>query len=181
MKNSSPSPMAWNEIARELDYKKYSRKIEKVVFGLPNETQADFYIKREGPATCVLAMTSEREVILFEQFRPGPMKVLKEMPGGFIDSGENAIDAAARELEEETGYSGQMQFVTLCLDDAYSTMERHCFVATDCIKIKEPKYDPMEFGKVALIPLTEFRKLLQSGQLTDVEVGYLCLDFLHLL
>jgi len=35
----------WQEISREEAFKKYSRKIEKVIFKLPNGKETDFYIK----------------------------------------------------------------------------------------------------------------------------------------
>ena len=170
---------SWREKSRELYFQKYSRKIEKVEYELPDGSVTDFYIKREGPAACVVALTPKNEVILFEQFRPGPNKVLKELPGGYIEKDEDPIAGMQRELLEETGYSGRVQFVTTCSDDAYSTMVRHCYVATDCIKASEPKSDPKETGKMILMPLEKFRNLLRSGEMTDVEVGYLGLDFLH--
>lgn len=60
-------------------------------------------------AAVILAMTSEDEVVLVEQFRVPLGKPCIELPAGLIgddDGGENeeAAVAAVRELEEETGY-----------------------------------------------------------------------------
>lgn len=82
----------------------------------------------------------------------------------------------ARELQEETGYQGDLKFVTECLNDAYSTMVRSCFVATNCRKVAKQELDDSEFITVRLMPLNEFRQLLRSGMMTDVEMGYLALD-----
>lgn len=171
----------WQELSREMAYQKYSRKIEKVIFKLPDGKESDFYIKKEGPAAGVLALTSDNQVILAKQYRPGPKKILLELPGGYVDPNENPQDTMSRELLEETGYQGDVKFVTICLDDAYSTMERYCFVATDCKKIKEIENGEDEFTELVLVPLEEFKKILRSGQMTDVEVGYLGLDYLGLL
>jgi len=179
--SSKSSITEWEELKRSLAYKKYSRKIEEVIFRLPNGDESDFYIKREGPATSILALTPNNEVLLVRQFRPGPNKVLLEIPGGYIDEGEESIEAARRELLEETGYTGTVKFVVEALDDAYSTMKRSCFVATNCKKIAEPENTATEQTEVVLMSLEEFRVHLRSGQLTDVETGYLGLDFLHLL
>jgi hypothetical protein len=54
-------------------------------------------------------------------------------------------------------------------------------VATECEKVAEQKLDKTEFAEVVLMSLNEFRKLLRSGKMTDIEVGYLGLDFLGLL
>jgi len=171
----------WQEISRELAFQKYSRKIEKVIFRLPDGKEADFYVKREGPAAAVLALTKDKKVILVKQYRPGPEEILLELPGGYVDPNEKPEVTTERELLEETGYKGKVQLVTTCYDDAYSTMNRYCFVATDCQKVSEPKTSDHEFVELEILSLDDFRKLLRSGKMTDVEVGYLGLDFLNLL
>lgn len=168
----------WKEIRREQVYKKFSRAIDRVDFLLPNGEEVDFYIKAESPAAAIVALTDKKEVILARQFRPGPKKILNELPGGYIEPGEQAAEAMRREFKEETGYEGDFIHIGTCLDDAYSTMERHCFVATNCIKVSEPTETSTEQTSLVLMPLAEFRELLRSGQMTDVEVGYLALDYL---
>jgi ADP-ribose pyrophosphatase len=98
-----------------------------------------------------------------------------------MESGETPEQAIERELLEETGYGGKAQFVGEILDDAYSTMHRLCFVATDCEKVADPKNTSSEICETVLLTLPEFRQLLRSGQLSDIEVGYLGLDYLNLL
>ena len=172
---------AWKEVSRTQAYKKYSRVIEEVIFELPDGSKADFYIKKEGPAACILALTSKNEVILVRQFRPGPNKILLELPGGFADPNEDPVTTAEREFLEETGYKGDVELVGSCLDDAYSTMERSCFIAKNCKKVAEPQHTASEQTEVVLLPLAKFRELLRKGDMTDIEVGYLGLDHLNLL
>jgi ADP-ribose pyrophosphatase len=171
----------WKELSREIIFQKYSRKIEKVIFRLANKKEKDFYIKKEGPAVGILAITKDEQVILVKQYRPGPSEILNELPGGYVDDGESPKRAAERELLEETGYKGKMQLVTMAYDCAYSTMNRYCMVATSCEKVANQKLDDSEFAEIVLLPLDDFRQLLRSGKMTDVEVGYLGLDYLKLL
>lgn len=171
----------WKELSREMAFQKYNRKIEKVVYKFPDGTERDFYIKKEGPVVCVLALTKEKQVILAKQYRPGPGEILLELPGGGIEKGEIPKQAIERELLEETGYKGSADLVVEALDSAYSMMRRFCFVATDCEKVAEPQNTSSEICETALLSLEEFRNLLRSGKMTDIEVGYLGLDYLGLL
>ena len=171
----------WEELSRETVFSKYGKKVEKVFFKLPDSKELDYYIKKEGPAVCGLAITSDNKIILAKQYRPGPKKIVMELPGGYADLNEKIELSMARELLEETGYQGKVQLITTCLDDAYSTMERYCFVITDCKKVSEPKWDEDEFIDIELVTIDEFKKILRSGQMTDVEVGFLALDYLKLL
>ena len=171
----------WEELSREIVFEKYSRKIEKVMYRLPGGRESDFYLKKEGPYFCILAITPDKKVILAKQFRPGPNEVLLELPGGGIEEGETPEQTIGRELLEETGYKGKVELVTEAYDCAYSIAKRYCFVATDCEKVAEPQNTDSEITEVVLLSLSEFRKLLRSGKMTDVEVGYLGLDYLGLL
>lgn len=171
----------WEELSREIAFQKYSRKIEKVMYKMPDGKESDFYLKKEGPATGILALTKDQRVILVRQFRPGPNEILSELPGGYVDVSETPEQAAKRELLEETGYEGVAKLVATAFDCAYSTMNRYCVVITDCEKVAEQNLDKNEFAEVVLVSLKEFRELLKSGKNTDVEVGYIGLDYLGLL
>lgn len=171
----------WEEVSREEIFSKYGRGIEKVDFKLPNGEVSDFYIKKESVFVATLAITKDGKVILVKQFRPGPKEILAELPGGYVDKGESPLQAGQRELLEETGYSGKAEFVTSIIGDGYSTMEKNCIVVTDCEKVAEQKLEKNEFSEVMLMTISEFREILRSGKSSDVEVGYIGLDYLGLL
>ncbi len=171
----------WKILKRKKIFEKFGRGVEKVSFKMPDGRLEAFNIATQKNQVCVLALTKDKKVILARQFRPGPNKILLELPGGMIDKGETPAEAMARELLEETGYRGKLKFVTRSYECAYSKIYRYCFVATDCEKISEPKLEQDEYIEVALLPLNKFKQLLKSGRMTDVEVGYLGLDYLKLL
>jgi ADP-ribose pyrophosphatase len=172
----------WVELSRETIFQKYGRKMDKVVFRLPNGNESDFYLVGQNTRfVCVLALTSDNQVVLAKQFRPGPHKILLELPGGAVDKNETPLEAIKRELLEECGYVGDFELVTESVVDAYSETVRSHFIAKNCHKVQEIKNDDTEFTEVELMSLSEFRQHLHSGQLTDVATGYLGLDYLKML
>lgn len=172
--------MAWKKLSSQIVFDNFM-KIEEQIFEMPDGQIKKFYVKVTPPAACVLALTSDNKVITVKQYRPGPDKTVFDLPGGYIDEGEDPRTAVARELREETGYEGDVEFVTECLDDAYNTMIRSCFVATNCKKVSEQTLDDSEFIDVHLVDLPNFVAMTRSGVLTDVEVAFLGLDHLGLL
>ncbi|UCH64750.1 MAG: NUDIX hydrolase, partial [Ignavibacterium sp.] len=49
-------------------------------------------------------LTNEGMIVMVEQFRYPFQKKLLELPAGKLDKGEDPLECAVRELEEETGY-----------------------------------------------------------------------------
>jgi ADP-ribose pyrophosphatase len=171
----------WRELSRKKLCGKYGRNLESVQFKFEDDTIHEFIIKKEGNPVCVVALTDDNQVILAKQFRPGPKKVLLELPGGGVESDETPKDAITRELLEETGYEGNVKFVTRVYGCGYSTLHRYVFVATNCKQISEQKLDKNEDVEVVLLSLEDFRKHLHTGNMTDTETAYLGLDYLNLL
>jgi len=69
-----------------------------------NDSTHPFFVVKTTDWVNVLAITSDRKVLLVRQPRAGTASVTVEIPGGMVDPNEAPITAAARELREETGY-----------------------------------------------------------------------------
>ena len=172
----------WKELRRENIFSKYGRNMDKVIFELPNSKEADFYLRDRGKrVAAVLAFTKNNEIILAKQFRPGPKKILLELPGGMIDDNETPIEGAKREFLEESGYTGDLEFVGESVISAYSEAIKYNFIAKNCYKVQETSDTDKEITEVVLMKIDEFKKHLRSGQLSDIETAYLGLDYLKLL
>ena len=148
---------------------------------MPDGHLSDFDIKNEGKVVCILAITKDKKIILAKEYRPGPEKILLELPGGLCEKNETPLKAITRELMEETGYYGKIKFIQKNYQCAYSSRIKYCFIATDCQKIKQQQLEKDEFIEVIKMSLKNFRKHLKTGNLTDTDCAIIGLNYLKLL
>jgi 8-oxo-dGTP pyrophosphatase MutT (NUDIX family) len=90
---------------------------------------------------------------------------LWELPGGYIDPGEDGITAAAREVEEETGYRVRsIEHVLTFQPMAGSADSAHeLYLARGADRIGTPIADEAE--EVRWIPLAELPGLIATGEI----------------
>ncbi len=179
----SDAPRSW-ELLGQSEHRGpagYLRILERR-FRLPSGAETRWDILDSGDTVAVVALTEDGRVVLARQFRPGPMAVLDELPGGFVDAGESPQVAAARELLEETGFAGDVRVVAQTWLSGAATVRRYAAVATGCRRVAAPSAASAEEDCVPVtLTLAEFREHLRAGQLCDIELAYLGLDALGLL
>lgn len=116
----------------------------------------------------VIPITAQRDAILVRQFRFGIWSNTLEIPGGILDPGEDALGAAARELEEETGFRAT-SIIPLGIshpNPAILCNRLHSFLAEGCSKVHEGRPDRSEDIQVVLVPCSELPRLVREGALT---------------
>jgi len=151
---------------------------------MPDGSVSDWDIHVPSFTTvAVLALTADDQVVVTRQFRPGPDRVLLDLPGGIVDPGEDIGEAAARELREETGYAAaSLEIAGGTWAFGASTWRRHVAVARGCRLVGAvTSWGGDEYCEPVLLSLSDFRRVLRSGEATDVDLGYLALDVAGLL
>lgn len=128
---------------------------------------------------CVAALDDDGCIFLVKQFRFPTGQELIELPAGKLEPGENPMEAAFRELEEETGHSSK--YLTplgkMIPTPAYCTEVIHLF--TTCkVTPTAQKLDEGEFLSVLRVPFHKAVQMVLDGEIIDAktQAGILMLN-----
>lgn len=163
-----PEPLADAKVFRL--YRERACPPEEVV---SEATARDFYVIHTPDWVNVIPVTPAGEVVLVEQYRHGIHQVTLEIPGGMVDAtDETPAVAAARELEEETGYVAEtIEALGYCHPNpAIQNNRCYSFVARGARKLKPTRFDGNESLAVRLVPLESIPSLIATGQITHALV-----------
>ncbi len=135
---------------------------------LPSGRQTTREIIHHRNSVAIVAVDAENKVFLVRQYRSPLQQMLIEIPAGKTEQGESAVEAARRELIEETGYSAaKMEDLGgFYASPGYSTEYLHLFHATDLQPV-EGDLDEDEIAEVSHVPISEIPGMIANGEICD--------------
>lgn len=132
----------------------------------------DFWVLDPPDWVNVVALTTEGQLLLVEQWRHGTGERTLEVPGGMVDLGESAEEAARRELLEETGFEAETFEAIGCVEPNPAIQSNRCttFLARGCRLVQAPAFDTTEECGLVQVPATEVAMLVREGVISHAIV-----------
>lgn len=160
----------------EFEGKRIAVRRDRIVDPAGRETTREVVV--HPGAVSIVAMASPDEVILIRQYRHPTGEELIEIPAGTLEEGEDPIDTARRELEEETGYRpARIELrATYYTTPGFSDELMYLYEASDLTLVQQ-NLDEDETIEVVLTHREEALRMIQEGRIRDAKtlIGLLTL------
>jgi len=132
----------------------------------PDHSRFEHHLVRLRPVAVALVVDEQDRVLMLRRYRFVTRELGWELPGGFIDEEEDAITAAARETEEETGWRPERLERLVTFQPMVGMVDApHTVVTGQDAKWVSAPSDPEEIGEIAWVPLDGVLDMMTNGQL----------------
>ncbi len=164
----SPDNRKWKILSSEYLVRRPWLTVRRDKVELPDgRVNPEFYVLEYPAWVNVIAITDDGRIIMERQYRHALGETSFEIPAGVAEEGETPLEAAQRELEEETGYVGGewTQIVEISANPGLMDNLTHCFLAKGVKPEGKRHLDDTEDLEVVLMERDEVVRLLQTDQL----------------
>lgn len=166
----SNSKLIEKTLSSTLAYDGSFLKVHRDLIELADGTKSSReYIKHPG-AACIVPVLDNGNFLMIHQYRYPIRQVCLEFPAGKLDTGEESLVTAARELEEEVGMkSSSIQFLTRIHPVIGYADEFIDIYLADRLSPGTSNLDVDERIEVIQVTRAELEHKLWAGELTDVK------------
>ncbi len=137
---------------------------------LPNGATAELEMIRHPGASAVVPIKDDGTVVLIRQFRHAADGFIYEIPAGKLNPGEDPLECARRELEEEIGYRpGNLELLTsIYTAPGFTDEVIHIYKGTGLVK-GEQNLDADEVLEILEWPLEKAIDKIKDGTIQDAK------------
>ena len=137
---------------------------------LPDGRESTREVVEHAPAVAIVAMDEHNELILVSQYRKPAEQLMLEIPAGIMEAGESPLEAAKRELAEETGYRGSRwkKISSFYTSPGFSDEKIHLFFASQ-LTSGQTQFDEDEFIELQRVSLPQALEWITEGKIVDAK------------
>ena len=168
MENTINEDKKWKVLSSEYLIRRPWLTARRDVAQLPDgRINSEYYVLEYPDWVNVIALTEDGHLVMERQYRHALGNTCYELPCGVMEKGETPLQAAQRELLEETGYAGGQweEWMVLSPNPATSTNLAHSFVARGVKKVSGQNLDATEDIEVYLLEQEYVKELLENNQI----------------
>lgn len=158
----------WKTLGSEYLFRRPWLTVRKDRLQLPNGVVHNEYYVLEYPTWVnVIARTRDGRFVMVEQYRHGLDDIFTELVAGVAEEGEEPIEAAKRELLEESGYAGGewTQYMAISANPGSLNNLSYSFLAEGVELVSDQHLDETEDICVHLLTVDEVRSMLMNDEI----------------
>jgi ADP-ribose pyrophosphatase len=143
-------------------------KVRVETIRLPDGRCIPDYYQLDMPSfACILAETADGRTIVYKQYRHGSRRTGLVFPGGHLEPDEAPLEAAKRELLEETGFVSDswVELGGYTVDANQGGAVSYMFHATGCRRIAGPCSDDLEVTETLFLSRDELLAAITRGEI----------------
>jgi ADP-ribose pyrophosphatase len=155
------------ETARSTVYRTAWLRVEEARVIRPDGTAGLFGLAHVEPGATVVALDEDRNVFLVREYKYAVERETIELISGGIDAGETPVEAAVRELHEETGYVAR-QASELGVVEPFTTIVSgriHLVLAQDLVH-RPGETATEDLVEPFRVPFGEALRMVEDGAIT---------------
>lgn len=159
----------WKLISTKTKFASRWLNVVEKNYELADGRKAKWLVVEKANAVCIFCLTKEGKVVAIRHYRPGVDKIALDLPTGNIGEGETPLQAAKRELKEETGFQAE-KFVSLGAYAGNASVNArvfHSFLALEGKRVHRQDLDETEEIQVKELTIGELMRKIESQEFLD--------------
>ncbi len=158
--------LIWEQVEKKKIFENPFITIRNDIAKRPDNKKVEYAVVEHKDFICSLCINTKNEIVLVKQFRYPWDTISLENPSGLINKNETAIEAAKREILEETGYITEhiIQLGKKYHPVGFGSGWGYLFLS----RVKDHTHqilDDNEFIVIKTMTITDFNGLIETGEI----------------